>query len=215
MSAKLITLPRLQRFLTKLRDVFVDQTDVITTERINQILASNGGSVQIVTSEMNDVLAAVQQILPQSVLSFVFDAIYPVGSYYFSDYPTSPAELFGGTWEPITDKFILAAGSVYAAGTSGGNATHSHLYGIRFGAYFREILLESNPNAGVLQYGDPTLPVKPTVISDGAATVEVNNNAAGSSKSLSVSHLQSITDTSIESTLPPYTVVYVWHRVPD
>lgn len=37
---------------------------------------------------------------------------------------TSPATLFGGTWERIQDRFLLAAGSSYAAGKTGGAATH-------------------------------------------------------------------------------------------
>lgn len=37
---------------------------------------------------------------------------------------TSPATLFGGTWERIQDRFLLAAGSSYAAGSTGGEASH-------------------------------------------------------------------------------------------
>lgn len=51
---------------------------------------------------------------------------YPVGSVYISEEPISPALLFGGTWTQITDKFLLAAGSTYTAGSSGGSATHNH-----------------------------------------------------------------------------------------
>lgn len=49
---------------------------------------------------------------------------YPVGSIYMSVASTSPASLFGGTWEQIKDKFLLAAGDTYAAGDTGGEATH-------------------------------------------------------------------------------------------
>lgn len=49
---------------------------------------------------------------------------HPVGSYYWSDNSTDPSLLFGGTWERVTDKFILAAGSTYTAGSTGGEATH-------------------------------------------------------------------------------------------
>lgn len=51
--------------------------------------------------------------------------IYPVGSIYMSVNSTSPATLFGGTWEQIQDRFLLAAGQTYAAGTTGGEATHT------------------------------------------------------------------------------------------
>lgn len=38
---------------------------------------------------------------------------------------TNPAELFGGTWERLKDRFLLAAGDSYAAGSTGGEATHT------------------------------------------------------------------------------------------
>lgn len=52
-------------------------------------------------------------------------AAYPVGSLYMSAEATSPASLFGGTWEQIKDCFILAAGDTYAAGSTGGEAEHT------------------------------------------------------------------------------------------
>lgn len=50
---------------------------------------------------------------------------HPVGSVYISEVDTSPDELFGGTWERIKDTFLLAAGDTYAAGGTGGEATHT------------------------------------------------------------------------------------------
>lgn len=55
----------------------------------------------------------------------LFDKIYPVGSVYMSVNSTSPATLFGGTWERIQDRFLLAAGTSYAAGATGGEASHT------------------------------------------------------------------------------------------
>ena len=58
-------------------------------------------------------------------------AAHPIGSLYFSEQATSPETLFGGTWTRITDTFILAAGSKYAAGTSGGSASlQAHTHGV-------------------------------------------------------------------------------------
>lgn len=52
--------------------------------------------------------------------------VYPVGSIYMSVNNTNPATLFGfGTWEQIQDTFLLAAGSTYTAGATGGEATHT------------------------------------------------------------------------------------------
>lgn len=55
----------------------------------------------------------------------LLDKTYPVGSIYMSVNSTSPASLFGGTWEQIKDRFLLAAGSSYSAGSTGGEATHT------------------------------------------------------------------------------------------
>ena len=55
----------------------------------------------------------------------LIDLIYPVGSIYMSTNNVSPQTFFGGTWSQITDRFLLAAGSTYAAGGTGGSATHT------------------------------------------------------------------------------------------
>ena len=49
--------------------------------------------------------------------------VYPVGSLYWSSTSDNPSTLFGGTWEPIKDKFILSAGSTYKNGDTGGSAS--------------------------------------------------------------------------------------------
>ena len=55
----------------------------------------------------------------------VGNELYPVGSIYMSTENTSPASMFGGTWEQIKDKFLLSAGDTYSAGSTGGEATHT------------------------------------------------------------------------------------------
>ena len=54
----------------------------------------------------------------------LLDYLHPVGSIYQSTDPTSPADLFGGTWEQIKDRFLLAAGDSHAAGATGGEEKH-------------------------------------------------------------------------------------------
>lgn len=53
----------------------------------------------------------------------LLNALHPVGSLYWSKNPTDPALLFGGKWTRIKDRFILAAGDDYEAGTEGGEAS--------------------------------------------------------------------------------------------
>lgn len=55
------------------------------------------------------------------------DLIRPVGSLYWSKTNTNPSTIYPGTtWEAVKDKFIVAAGTTYKAGTSYGQATHTH-----------------------------------------------------------------------------------------
>jgi microcystin-dependent protein len=52
--------------------------------------------------------------------------VYPVGSIYLSTTKnTSPADIFGGTWQPIGGTFLLGADSTYTAGDTGGEAAHT------------------------------------------------------------------------------------------
>lgn len=51
----------------------------------------------------------------------LLDYFMPVGYIYTSSNPTSPAELFGGTWEQLKDRVIVGAGGSYAVNTTGGS----------------------------------------------------------------------------------------------
>lgn len=57
--------------------------------------------------------------------------IYPVGSIYMSVSSTNPSTLFGGTWQKIEGRFILAASSSYEVESTGGSndaivVSHTH-----------------------------------------------------------------------------------------
>ena len=54
----------------------------------------------------------------QQVLAAVVERDHPVGSLYISENSTSPAELFGGTWERIEDCTIWGASDTHPAGTT-------------------------------------------------------------------------------------------------
>lgn len=53
----------------------------------------------------------------QQVLAAVVERDHTVGSLYISENPTSPAELYGGTWERIEDCTIWGASDTHPAGT--------------------------------------------------------------------------------------------------
>ncbi len=52
----------------------------------------------------------------------LLDLLYPVGALYLSAAATDPGTVLGGTWQRIQDRFLLAAGEGYAAGSTGGQA---------------------------------------------------------------------------------------------
>lgn len=82
---------------------------------------SENPSLAVVNNNLDIIDAAVGNIL---------NTVYPIGSIYMSIESTSPASLFGGTWERITGKFLLSAtdngssGAEQAAGNTGGEAAH-------------------------------------------------------------------------------------------
>lgn len=67
-------------------------------------------------AEVDKMLADCKEAAKKAALL----AANPVGKLWASDDPTSPASIVGGTWEQIKDRFILAAGDTYAAGSTGG-----------------------------------------------------------------------------------------------
>ena len=75
-------------------------------------------------------------------------AAYPVGSLYTSSKSTDPHELFGGTWEPIQDTFLWCAGPKHAAGTTGGEETHT-LTIDEMPAHSHTQYVTANPGTGI------------------------------------------------------------------
>ncbi len=52
--------------------------------------------------------------------------VYPIGSIYISLGEASPEALFGGKWERLSDRFLMAAGDILECGREGGALSHSH-----------------------------------------------------------------------------------------
>jgi len=61
-----------------------------------------------------------------SLVSDLLNRVYPVGSIYMSAVNISPASFLGGTWQAIEQgRMLMAAGSTWQAGTTGGAAYHA------------------------------------------------------------------------------------------
>ena len=90
--------------------------------------ATNATNAQNATNAEN---AEVAEGLTDAVISALMLKMYPVGAIYASTVSTNPGTLFGGTWEALPAGRVLLAqgtsswGTTYAAGSQGGEATHT------------------------------------------------------------------------------------------
>lgn len=82
-----------------------------------------------VTEEIRNCIVQSGQTPDASDLTQLWKAVvsasHPVGSVYMSTDPTSPAQLFGGTWVEIKDRMLIGAGGDFSVLSEGGEATHT------------------------------------------------------------------------------------------
>jgi hypothetical protein len=146
-----------------------------------------------------------------SASSIPLDKIYPVGAIYLSVDSTSPAALFGGTWERIKDRFLLAAGDTYAAESTGGEAKH-------------KLTIDEMPyheheqRAFVYGYsGWPSADIPPYTVAfsygggsyfQASGTVSVNGTMTSMNSSTS-----GCGGGNPHNNMPPYLAVYMWKRI--
>lgn len=130
---------------------------------------------------------------PETILNTteeVLRKVYPVGAIYMSINSASPADLFGfGTWERVKDRFLLAAGDSYAAGGTGGEATHT-------------LTIDEMPKHNhTIRWGYGSGSADPTRVRIDANSPEApwpNSAYTGGGKP--------------HNNMPPYLTVYVWRR---
>lgn len=121
----------------------------------------------------------------------IWKTVYPVGAIYISANIQSPAEIFGGTWEQIKDKFLLATGDSYLPGSTGGIAENT----IDVNNLPPAIPLQFTREAGE-QYGG--------IHADSVFT----NSKVGGYASIGTGQ-----NARPLNNMPPYLSVYVWKRV--
>ena len=121
-----------------------------------------------------------------SMIAEINSKIYPVGAIYMSIVSTSPASLFGGTWEQLENRFLLGAGSNYSAGATGGEAEHT-------------LTIDEMPSHSH-QYEKQT----------GGAGWYVNENPTF--WQWTISNTSAVGGSQAHNNMPPYLVVYMWKR---
>ena len=108
--------------------------DIVYSKNLNKgryLLCTQGGTTgdsepQLINKNVGETVTDGSVVWTvQNIRTTALDA-YPVGSIYMSVNSTSPAILFGGTWEAMpAGRVLLAQGKNYAAGSTGGEATHT------------------------------------------------------------------------------------------
>lgn len=130
----------------------------------------------------------------------LLDMVYPVGSIYMSSASTPPATLFGGTWERLQDRFLLAGGTTYTPGTVGGEAEHK----------LTEAEMPSHEHAG-LNYAGQSRPEARIGLNSGTTSYRLSwESGAGSGVNEIYTHAAG--GGAAHNNMPPYWAVYMWER---
>lgn len=197
------------------------KTPVVTASakitEITEIFDSNGYAVfpTISTGESVDISSTSSG--GSGANSDLIDTIYPIGSIYMSVNSTDPSNLFAGTtWQRIQDRFLLAAGSTYSAGATGGSADavipyHRHSVAKDSGA------ITGGSHSHDLHYN---VVYRTTATSGGGVRNFTAGATGGTLASDSETHTHDLpahnTNYAGESVtgknMPPYLAVYIWKR---
>ena len=134
--------------------------------------------------------------IPSWKTTMIVDLIYPIGSIFISINDTNPFEAMGvGTWEKIEDTFLLAAGTKYKNGSTGGEDAHvltinempKHSHKMKYDSIGWTAIRQNSGTNGILENNSSSY--------DGQySTEEVGNGNA-------------------HNNMPPYLAVNMWKRI--
>lgn len=147
----------------------------------------------------------------------IIDLIYPIGCTYESSDPTSPAELFGGYWDPIEGRFTIAASASYPVKSTGGAATvtltanqsgqrelsisgggHTHSVNTKYKAHAVETDTSTSGTHQFHTSGE----------SSTSAMASIASNTGRHTHSVAAANA-----TQAHNNMPPYVAYYKWERV--
>ena len=161
----------------------------------------------------------------QHLVNKLLDRMYPVDSIYISTNSTSPASLYGGSWERYgAGRALISASdtdSDFTAGTTGGSKTHSHKYGIAVGSFYGHTLIAPNDShlstwSGLVSYakdsGEAMDSFHEWTKLEDRGVIGSGSMLGQTGQPYNARRYRYETDTKTESSLSPYVAVYVWRR---
>lgn len=185
---------------------------------IEQQIATVADSVPQKTSELENDSGFLNSPLD------ILKAVYPIGSIYMSVSNVSPSTLFGfGEWEQVKDSFLLGAGDTYAAGATGGEATHtlsvdempSHTHK----PTTKTVNHDEHPNFSFSLIRDPRSSSIARIKVDAGDTYDIWAANPKASDYVSTGDINYSGDTAPTgggaafNNMPPYIAVYIWKRI--
>lgn len=183
----------------------VNTSGNLTVRNVHMLLEQvDGEDALVLRGAVNQIVASVSIADLKNALGIENGAtvldMYPVGSIYQTTSSAfNPAAAWGGTWERIKDRFLLAAGTAYAGGSTGGEATHK-LTAQEMPSHTHTMYVNNDGSASSWSptFGDYL--IKP----DGVTTSKKNYQAklAQNGAGLDQAH----------NNMPPYLAVYIWKR---
>ena len=182
---------------------------IIVDDELSEV-STNPTQNGLITKRINEIEGNVNTALQSAIEKAVTDAVaaaknamYPVGSYYWSTQDTDPSELFGGTWKKVEGRFIIGSGTVTDENTEG---IYTFVTGETGGEYTHKLTVSEMPSH---EHSYTSI----NTIQHVQSSTVVNNygyigNGSSSSKATSATG-----GNGHHNNLPPFEVANCWKRI--
>lgn len=182
---------------------------IIVDDELSEV-STNPTQNGLITKRINEIEGNVNTALQSAIEKAVTDAVaaaknamYPVGSYYWSTQDTDPSELFGGTWKKVEGRFIIGSGTVTDENTQG---IYTFVTGETGGEYTHKLTVSEMPSH---EHSYTSI----NTIQHVQSSTVVNNygyigNGSSSSKATSATG-----GNGHHNNLPPFEVANCWKRI--
>ena len=177
----------------------------LTVRNVHMLLEqADGEDALVLRGAVNQIVASVAIADLKNALGIANGAtvldMYPVGSIYQTTSSTfNPQTAWGGTWERIKDRFLLAAGDTYTGGSTGGEATHK-LTTQEMPSHAHTMYVNNDGSSSSWSPASGTYLVKPDCVT--TSTKNYGGALAQNGAGLGQAH----------NNMPPYLAVYIWKR---
>lgn len=190
--------------------------DILDAETINKPIEASFLAQELAKMANEKADEAINKV-NDSAHGEVSLSAWPIGSIYLSVSPTSPAQLFGGTWERIKGRFLLGSGEIDANNSDyWGTTVVKQVWcsaGEKSGGAYRQLTEKELPrhthfigNGGI---GTGTNDVGPLV----AGSYSANSNTSGNTVKMNTLNANATGQGAAFSIMPPFLAVYMWKRV--